>query len=382
MNAELEARRRADRHVARAGAHRGQRGHARRAGQPARAADDEHVAGGELRRVGAAARHARAARRRRSGRSRAAPGAPRGMPMSITSTSPACALPGLDPQPGLGAVERRGRDRTAPPRPSTSPVDASTPDGTSAATTGALARVDRLDHRVRRDRAARRSKPVPSSASTITCALSSRAGVERRPAAAPGSRLSCACASSPSPLGRPDGEHVDLAPGLRAAAARRRARRRRCCPCRRRSRSARRARAAATTRGEPLPRALHQLQRRDALRRRSPSGRSRASRSASSSGSSQRGRLTRATATAPAMPSRVGQRDRDRRRRARGARAGARRVSRTDGGSSPPPTTSTSCQLHVAQLRAPSRPPPWRRSGPRGAWPGARAWPRTRARRR
>ena len=75
---------RADRHVARAGAHRGQRGHRRRAGQPARAADDEDVAGGELRRVRGRGAACRAARRRRSGRSRPRRARRVGMPMSTT----------------------------------------------------------------------------------------------------------------------------------------------------------------------------------------------------------------------------------------------------------------------------------------------------------
>src|SRR3954464_4207175 len=68
----------------------------------------------------------------------ASPGAPVGIPMSTTSTTPACALPGWIQRPGLAwwnvAVATA---RTA--EPSTSPVEALTPLGTSAAITRARA---------------------------------------------------------------------------------------------------------------------------------------------------------------------------------------------------------------------------------------------------
>ena len=108
--AQLEAGGRADRHVARARAHRGQRGHARRARQPARAADDEDVA--------ARRTSSRPTPRRGMSRSTPAPispasgraGPPRGMPMSIDLDLARVLLAGPDPQPELGPVERRGRD--------------------------------------------------------------------------------------------------------------------------------------------------------------------------------------------------------------------------------------------------------------------------------
>src|SRR5262245_9115954 len=65
-------------------------------------------------------------------------GAPAGIPISITSTAPACALPGWIHRPGLARWNVAvATARTA--GPATSPVDASTPDGTSAAITAAPA---------------------------------------------------------------------------------------------------------------------------------------------------------------------------------------------------------------------------------------------------
>src|SRR5215210_7098636 len=69
---------------------------------------------------------------------RAGSGAPRGMPMSITRTSPTRHAPGATYRPIFGAwfvVVTSARIAG----PSTSPVAAFTPDGTSAAITGAPA---------------------------------------------------------------------------------------------------------------------------------------------------------------------------------------------------------------------------------------------------
>ena len=135
-------------------------------------------------------------------------------------------LAGRDPQPGLG---RGGRSSVALARtasPSTSPVEASTPLGTSAATTGAAASLERRDRAAAGSRGAP-EKPVPSTASTIPPAPSSRSGA-KAPARSPGSRRSCSAAS----------------PGAARRAARRRARRRRGRP----SRSSR----AATSPSPPL----------------------------------------------------------------------------------------------------------------------------------
>ena len=104
-----------------------------------------------------------------------ATGAPSGMPMSTTRTAPACVLPGLIHSPGLAAA-KVAVARASIASPSTTPVAASTPLGTSAATTGSAAALS----------AAMASatgpwgvpaKPVPSSASTATAQPS------RRPAA-------------------------------------------------------------------------------------------------------------------------------------------------------------------------------------------------------
>ncbi len=101
-------------------------------------------------------------------------GAPSGMPMSMTATRPACSLPGLIHRPGLAAanVAVAVACTAAPP---TSPVDASTPLGTSAAMTGASA----ASMAARTDAAGSRGAPVtpvPSTASTIAATPSRRSG--------------------------------------------------------------------------------------------------------------------------------------------------------------------------------------------------------------
>ena len=93
------------------------------------------------------------------------PGAPGGIPISITLTRPAWSLPGAIHRPGLAwwkvAVTCA---RTA--APATSPVEASTPLGTSAATTVAPAAVMSAMTDATGSRGAP-VEPVPSSASTI-----------------------------------------------------------------------------------------------------------------------------------------------------------------------------------------------------------------------
>ena len=67
---------------------------------------------------------------------RGSTGPPAGIPMSITCTSPACVLPGSIHSPGLPALKVAvARARTA--LPAISPVEASTPLGTSHAITHA-----------------------------------------------------------------------------------------------------------------------------------------------------------------------------------------------------------------------------------------------------
>ena len=103
-------------------------------------------------------------------------GAPRGMPMSITRTSPARPLPGAIHRPGLAAWNVAVTSAWTA-APCAAPVEASTPLGTSAATTGAsrslIASIA--------ERAGSRgspSNPVPRMASITTAAPSSAAGAE------------------------------------------------------------------------------------------------------------------------------------------------------------------------------------------------------------
>jgi hypothetical protein len=120
------------------------------------------------------------------------------MPMSITWTSPACALPGWIHRPGLAAWNVAvATARTA--GPATSPVEASTPLGTSAATTGAEAPFSASMALAAGPRGAPVA-PVPSSASTSTPACSSRAA-SNGAGGRPGSRRSCSAASPRSSAG-------------------------------------------------------------------------------------------------------------------------------------------------------------------------------------
>ena len=177
---QLERLGRADRDVARARAHRRQRRHRRCARQPVRAADDEHVAGGELRRARGAAGHLEQhaapdqADLRLSGRARG--------DADVDDLDDArVLLAGGDPQPGLGLVEGRGGER---PHGRALDFAAGRVDAASDAT-AATDRVDRRrrgarsgasDHSASAGSRGAPSKPVPSTASTIACAFWSRSG--------------------------------------------------------------------------------------------------------------------------------------------------------------------------------------------------------------
>ena len=117
--------------------------------------------------------------------------------MSIDLDLARVRLAGVDPQPRLGPVERRGGDRRARPSPSTSPVEASTPlTGRRPRSRGARAA---LIASITAS-AGSRGAPVEAGAEQRVddhVRLLEPAGVERRPAAGPGGALSCACASSP-----------------------------------------------------------------------------------------------------------------------------------------------------------------------------------------
>ena len=309
-----------------------------------------------------------------------APGPPRGMPMSITSTSPAYSLPGPDPQPELGAVERRRGDARGPPAPATSPVDASTPDGTSAATTGASAASissitlppgsrgapvragaeQRVDDHVRlveppgleRDRRRR------------------RAAASAAPAASPcrhsGGHTASTSTSRPAAAQQPRGDEPVAAVVALAADDRDPAGGRALRDHARRAPPPRAPSAPAT--GCPSS--------------RSPTRRSRASPRPSSSGSIQRGRLIAVTATAAAMPCVCVSETDDRRRRARAARSLGRAgqahrrrlVTPADDLDVAPAPLAQLQRLRDRLLGAEARGEVHDRA--------ARAWPRTRARRR
>ena len=103
----------------------------------------------------------------------ASPGAPAGIPMSITLTAPACAFPGAIQSPGL-ATWKVAVATARIAAPATSPVPASTPLGTSAAITGALAPLRSSITPAAAPRGAP-VVPVPSSASTSPAAPARRA---------------------------------------------------------------------------------------------------------------------------------------------------------------------------------------------------------------
>ena len=182
------------------------------------------------------------------------------------------SLARMDPQAGLGRVERDGR-RARTAAPATTPVEASTPEGTSTLTTGAE---QPSIAAIASPTAPRGSpaKPVPSRASTTHARPGERVHApselqrslagqslevrQRIPASAsPASRR-----TRPSPAGP-----------RRAAGARRRAHRRRCCPCRTPRPPARRERAARPRARRPRRRAPSDRARARRARR-SPSGRS------------------------------------------------------------------------------------------------------------
>ena len=94
----------------------------------------------------------------------ASTGAPAGIPISATRSSPVCHLPGAIQWPSF--AEWKLTVVVAPtPTPSTSPVEAFTPDAMSAATTGAP---QELIASIARSAGARGAplKPVPKIAST------------------------------------------------------------------------------------------------------------------------------------------------------------------------------------------------------------------------
>ena len=309
--------------------------------------------------IRARAAGSRRSRRRRSGRAAPARALRRESRCRPRVTSPACALPGAIQSPGLPAW-KVAVAAAVTAAPAISPVEPSTPLGTSQAkiVTSAAGRVDRLDRAARPGRAARRSKPVPRIASTIA-AGAARAPPDRtdapvRPAGARGWPARRPGSSS----GAPSSEHVDVAAAVAQQA-------------RGHEPVAAVVALAADDRHAALGRGLvHEPAR--GPRRRAPSARSRGSRAPRSpSGRSRAAARRRAAASASRGGSRLqavrtgtlGHRDRARVRagvgerdthddpQARGA-LGRRRRAAARRGAPPSETTSTSRQLQAVSPSA------------------------------
>ena len=255
-------------------------------------------------------------------------------PMSATTHLARVEAAGRDREPDLRPCERDGHGRLARRRPATSPVDALTPEGTSTATTGAPARVDRSISRAASSRGSP-WKPVPRSASTITS----------------GSPSSPTPSTTRAPRARP-----------RAAPRARSARRRRCAAAaddHERRASGKRAQHHL---GDRAAGALHQLV--DVVRRLGRAASPRRCRAARSScvddDRDRRGELAR-----------VRHRELDR------ARADAARPTPPSGRRACTPGFGRPRDLDLLPgearrpSRAPCRPPPCRRSGRRSAAAGS-----------
>ena len=178
--------------------------------------------------------------------------------MSATTTSPAWKRPGATAWPTLGAwkVTVSGASTAAP---ATLPVDASTPDGRSTATTGTLAGVQLDDRRAPRRGAARRRSPCRRARRR----RGRRPQAPRRTARRPRFARARMTAASPATFSSAPSSRTTQLPAARGPArARRRARRRRSRPCRTRPRRvARRGSGASDLVGDAPARALHQLER-------------------------------------------------------------------------------------------------------------------------
>ena len=155
---------------ARAAAQRGAAREHRRADHAVRAADDE-AAGRPLVGLGAATRATRD--RRGRARARCAPATETSIPMSTTSTRPACVRPGSNSSPGLYAAKQIVSVAHARPRPRPHRSRRSTPDGMSTASTGTPTPSSVLRRPPRPRRRARPRNPVPYIASITRSARAS-----------------------------------------------------------------------------------------------------------------------------------------------------------------------------------------------------------------
>ena len=254
---------------------------------PGRAGHHQHRARGVLVRAGALAGNGARAPRARPATPPARARTAEGRRCRPPRPAPRSSAPGVDPQPDHVAVEgdrEVGAHRAAP---ATRPVSASTPEGTSSATTGPGWAVDPLHRRARRLAQGRRDAPVPSSASTTTAGARVGRGRVERPhgdADARGDRGHRRRVGRPR--GAPPGATTRTATTRpRRGAGRRPCRPRRCCRVPTTTTASRTAGNASRARlrgGEAGP--LHQQDRGDARGPPSPGGRPRASRRASKRG--------------------------------------------------------------------------------------------------
>ena len=223
-----------DRRVSGPGPDRGERRHADRPGQPARSARDQDLAGAELGRRGAAPRGER--------EDRLADQAPRrldGRRIADPDRQPRAARRcGACPARSSARASRResrpsGRPRTA--GPSTSPVEASTPEATSAATIGAPQALIASIARAAGSRGGAGEAGAEDASTTTPGARQGRGQVV-------GGGLADGAVEPLEVRGRilrelvarPEQQHRGLVGRRRRGGGRRPGRRRRCCPSRRR----------------------------------------------------------------------------------------------------------------------------------------------------
>ena len=271
---------------------------------------------------------------------RTAVGLERSSPMSATTTRPAWKRPGATARPTFGAWNVTVRSALTA-APAISPVDASTPDGTSTETTGAPGGVDPLDqlarppgaaHRGTRCRRARRRSRRSRSTSVVSSAT--------RPA----SRRTRAATRPSPPFEPPPQTHGEAPRG--GEREHRLARDRRSRALHQLGDRRRVARVALLGRAHLGGR----VERLEALSHR------RAGDDAIAAAISRECVIERSIAPAPT----------------RSAKAAVRPESRTPGFGRP----TISISFHVKRARrsrAPCRRPPCRRSAPRSSPPGSRA---------
>ena len=330
-------RRRRDRDVARVRAKRGSRGERRRAGHPARAADDEHGAGRVLVVARATARDELRGSPRVTSRCSVSAGS---SPMSATTTSPAWKRPGATSSADLRAVDRDGdvACTAAPGDLAGRRVDAGRQVDRDDRHAGAL-----IGSISARRLLARGSPWKPGAEQRVDHARRRRA--LRRRASRPAAR-STSSAIRPSP---------PFAPPPQTARS-----------------AARRGIGASASSATAVPARCHQrVARRGLPRPRASPPRCRAAQASAIGGDRDRCASSREcvidSSIAPAP------------RRARPS-AASRPERRTAGFGRPAISISRQVKAGDARSRAPCRPPPCRRTGRRSSAPGSAASRSRRAR--